>query len=154
MSVLSLPIGEKATIHLLTLTLTIIKSIKLQNQHPPDHVPSTSSSNTQAKLLYVKCTVLVSISTYEIKNKKSCIGHQLLIIFITNERTVGSCGLPDDILSQEFGLSVPVGGAGGGAGRIRRGFTVEHVVSAVREDVKSRTTTFYRFTEGKVSGGC
>jgi hypothetical protein len=42
-----------------------------------------------------------------------------------------SCRLPDDILSQKFCLSVPVGGAGGGAGRIRRGFTVEHVVGAV-----------------------
>jgi hypothetical protein len=63
-----------------------------------------------------------------------------------------TCGLPDDILTQEFGLSVAVGGAGGGAGRIRRRFTVEYVVSAVGEDVRSHIMKCNTFTQENVSG--
>jgi hypothetical protein len=59
-SALSIPSGENGAIPLLTLTLTTITSVQLQNKQAsiPPHVHITSRCNPQAELLYVKCTRL------------------------------------------------------------------------------------------------
>ncbi len=63
-SALSIPIGENGSIHLLTLTLTTITSMQLQNkQASADHFTSTPPN-------YCMQDVLVSIPICDIKNLK------------------------------------------------------------------------------------
>ncbi len=79
-SALSISIGENDSFPLLTLTLTTITSMQIQNKQAssrPLHVHTTMQP--PSKITVCKCTVLVSIPTCicEIKIKKSGIGHQI-----------------------------------------------------------------------------
>jgi hypothetical protein len=75
-SALSISIGENGSFPLLTLTLTTITSMQIQNKHAsrPLHVNTTMQPPSK-----ITVYVLVSIPTciFEIKMKKSGIGHQM-----------------------------------------------------------------------------
>ncbi len=81
-SALSIPIGENGKIPLLTLTLTTITPMQLQNKHASRPLHVLTTMQPQSKLMYVKCSRTNTNLWNKIKNQKSGTGHQIFNVYI------------------------------------------------------------------------